>query len=179
MGLEPDAVVQVLLRGRLRMAALVTAVVRDGHAADDIFQQVVLSALERRAQFRDSAHVLAWSLRAARFRAIDLARQRRLRSLSDAMLDRLECRWAGLSEEDLSDHARALHQCLDKLPAPARGLLRLRYDEGLSCTVIAARLGRTLDAVYQTLSRTHRTLRACVERGVRQFDEAGRGEVPS
>ena len=66
MTLEPDAIVQVLLRERLRVTALAAGVTRDVHAADDIFQQVVLTALETRAQFRDLAHVLAWALRAAR-----------------------------------------------------------------------------------------------------------------
>ena len=172
-------VFEVLLRGRPRIMAMALAIVRDAHAADDIFQQVVLSALERRVQFRDPHHVLAWAIRAARFRAIDLARQRKLHSLSDTVLDQLESRWVELPEAELSDRTRVLHQCLDKLSTPIRGLLRLRYDEGLSCTAIADRLGRTLDAVYQALSRTHRALRNCVEQGVRQLNESVRGEVPS
>ena len=49
MVLEPDTIVQVLLRERLRVTALAAAVVRDVHAADDIFQQVVLAALEATA----------------------------------------------------------------------------------------------------------------------------------
>lgn len=161
MSLEPDTLVRVLLRGRFRMAAIAMAILRDKHAVDDIFQQVVLAALERIAQFHDEAHVLAWGVRAARFRAIDLARQRRLRTLSDTMLDRLEARWANLSEEELPDNLRVLHECLDKLSAPARELLRLRYDEGLSVLTIAERLQRNVNATYQSLSRIHRALRDC------------------
>ena len=62
MTLEPESIVQVLLRERLRVTALAAAVVRDVHAADDIFQQVVLAALEARAQFRELDHVRAWRL---------------------------------------------------------------------------------------------------------------------
>ena len=65
MEIEPDVIVQVLLRERLRITALAAAVVRDVHAADDIFQQVVLSALEVASRFHDTDHVLAWSFRAA------------------------------------------------------------------------------------------------------------------
>ena len=68
MDVKPDTVVQVLLRERMRVTALAVAVVRDVHAADDIFQQVVLSALEATARFRDTDHVLAWAFRAARHR---------------------------------------------------------------------------------------------------------------
>src|SRR5262249_54002620 len=69
--LEPDTIVQVLLRERLRVTALAAAVIRDVHAADDIFQQVVLAALEARSHFRNTDHVLAWSFRTARCRALD------------------------------------------------------------------------------------------------------------
>src|SRR5262245_55652505 len=112
MTLEPDAIVQVLLRERLRVTALAASIVRDGHAADDIFQQVVLAALESRAQFHDGGHVLAWSLRAARHRAVDLARKRQLRPLPDEVLDLLEAPSAELAG---ADRTEALHQCLDRL----------------------------------------------------------------
>jgi RNA polymerase sigma-70 factor (ECF subfamily) len=173
MPLGPDAVVQVLLRDRLRIAAVAVAVVRDIHAADDIFQQVVLSALQHRDQFQDAGHALGWAIRAARHRAVDLARGRHLRPLPDAVLDRLEAAWADPAEACPSDRAEALHRCLAKLTGPVRTLIGLRYDEGLSAAAIGERLGRSTDAVYQTLSRVHRALRACVEQ------ELARSEAPA
>ena len=163
MTLEADAVVQVLLRERLRIAAVATLIVRDVHAADDIFQQVVLSALEHRPQLRDADHLLAWALRAARHRAIDLARRRSLRPLPDDVLDLLESRWGDPAGPEVSDQVEALHRCLGKLAVPSRDLLRMRYDDGLPAAVIADRLRRTVDAVYQNLSRLHRALRDCVQ----------------
>src|SRR5689334_8617930 len=93
MGLEPDAVVQLLLRERLRIVAAATAIVRDVHAADDLFQQVALSALEHRNRIRDDDHLLAWVLRTTRHRAIDLARHKQIRQLSTEVLDLLEAGW--------------------------------------------------------------------------------------
>jgi RNA polymerase sigma factor (sigma-70 family) len=161
--LEPDAIVQVLLRERLRITALAAAVIRDVHTADDIFQQVVLGALEARSRFRDAEHVLAWSYRAARHRALDLARGRQLHSLPDEVLDKLESRWAD-SAAPGSDRDEALHRCLARLAAPARELLQMRYADGLTAAAIADRLRRTPGAVYQNLCRIHRSLRECVER---------------
>src|SRR3954463_14416993 len=83
MPLEMDMIVQTLLKERRRVTAYAAAVVRDVHAADDIFQQVVLAALEARARFRDAEHLMAWSLRAARHRAVDQIRGRRMRPLPD------------------------------------------------------------------------------------------------
>src|SRR5688572_7014756 len=112
MEIEPDVIVQVLLRERLRITVLAAVAVWDVNAADDIFQQVVLSALEVAARFRDTDHVLAWSFRAARHRAVDVARSRRLRSLPDEVLDLMESRWIDPAVVANSDRGEALHHCL-------------------------------------------------------------------
>ncbi len=166
MTLQPDKIVQIMLRARLRIAAIATAILRDAHLADDIFQQVVLAALERPQDFQDQQHVLNWAIRAARFRAIDAARQRKIWTLPDAILDRLEARWASseVQESDLAEQARVLHHCLNKLSSSERSLLHLRYEEGLTVVAISSRLGRTLNGLYQSLSRIHRALRKCVHR---------------
>jgi RNA polymerase sigma-70 factor (ECF subfamily) len=175
MSLEVDAIVQVLLRERLRITAVATAVVRDVHAADDIFQQVVLRALEQRGQFQSPDHVLSWAVRAARHRAIDLTRQRSLCSLPDDVLDLLEAQWADPAGDEVSDQVEALRRCLGKLTAPARDLLRMKYDEGLSAADMARRLRQTVDAVYQNLSRIHRGLRDCTRRELARLGSAPGG----
>lgn len=163
-GLEPDTVVQVLLRERVRIAASAALIVRDCHTADDIFQQVVLLALEHRAELRDQDHLLAWSLRTARHKAVDWVRSRRLRPLPNGVLDLLEADWRDAGGIGSSDQTDALRRCVGKLGVEARGLLQMKYADGLSVAVMADRLHRSTDAVYQRLSRLHRALRGCVER---------------
>jgi RNA polymerase sigma-70 factor (ECF subfamily) len=179
MTLEPDSIVQILLRERLRVTALASILTKDVHAADDIFQQVVLAALESRAAFRGSDHVLAWALRAARHRAVDFARSKRLRSLPDHVLDLLEAQWADPAGGATSDRGEALHRCLGRLTSSARELLQMRYAEGLTAVEVAARVCRTADAVYQALSRIHRALRECVERELAAPETPTVREVPS
>jgi RNA polymerase sigma-70 factor (ECF subfamily) len=177
MTLKMDEVVQVLLRERLRVTAVAAAIARDVHAADDVFQQVVLAALEGRGRFRDPDHVLAWALRAARHRAIDLAHRRRLVSLPEEVLDQLEAQWADPAPVGWSDRLEALHHCVGRLAAPARELLQMKYAEGLTAAVIAGQLRRTPDAIYQSLSRIHRSLRECVERELVRLANPARGGV--
>lgn len=171
--MDPDAIVQVLLRERVRVTALATAVLRDRHAADDVFQQVVLAGLEHRGEFREPGHVLAWALRAARHRAVDLARRKRLWLLPGDVLDKLEGHWGGRDAAGATDQVVALRHCLGRLGPPAQRMLRMRYGDGLTAAAIAGRLHRTTDAVYQSLSRTQRALRECVER------EAAEAALPS
>jgi RNA polymerase sigma-70 factor (ECF subfamily) len=163
MGLEADTVVAFLLRHRLRLVAAAAGIVRNPHDSDDVFQQVVLAALEARDQLKDSEHLLAWGVRAIRHRAIDVARRKHLGCLSDRALDLLEAEYADPSGPVPTDQAEALWACLEKLTPAARTLMKLRYFDGLPVPLIADRMGRTTDAVYQLLSRTHRALRSCVE----------------
>ncbi len=175
MTLKADEVVQVLLRWRLRVAGAAVAVARDVHAADDIFQQVVLAALEDRKQFRNADHLLAWAVRAARHRAIDLTRRHKMISLPDEVLDLLEAQWANPTQASWPDRVEALHRCVGRLGARARELLQKKYADGLAVTVIASQVRRTPDAVYQMLSRVHRALRECVARELSVFESvAGR-----
>jgi len=177
MDMERDSIVQVLLRERLRMASIVTAIVRDVHAADDIFQQFVLQALQSAEQFTDTRHVLAWALRAARHRALDLASRRRLVPLPDEVLDLLEAEWSDPTPGAWSDQAEALHHCLELVEGPARDVLRMRYAEGLTAVAIAGKVRRTADNVYQILSRTHRALRRCVEQELGRVDVRIKGGI--
>jgi RNA polymerase sigma-70 factor (ECF subfamily) len=163
MGLEADTVVACLLRHRLRLVAAATGIVRNPHDADDVFQQVVLSALETRGQLNDAEHLLAWAIRTVRHRAIDLARRKMLGVLSDRALDLLEAEWGNPAEAAASEQAEILWGCLEKLTPAARTLMKLRYADGMPVPLIADHMNRTTDAVYQLLSRTHRALRACVE----------------
>lgn len=177
MGLDQNTVVQVLLRERLRISASVLSMLRDPHAADDVFQQVVLQALQGSEQFHESEHVLAWALRAARHRAIDALNKRGALCLDQTVLELLEQQWLSVPADELTSRVEALHRCMDKLPPPARRLLRLRYEDGLRCTAVAKQLGRTIDAIYQSLSRIHRQLRQCVERQLREVDQQPLGEA--
>ena len=173
MGMEPDAVVQLLLRERLRVVAAAAAIVRDVHAADDLFQQVVLAALEHRAQIKDAGHLRAWALRTARHRAIDLTRRKQLRPLSTEVLDLFEAEWGDPAGVGSPEQVEALRRCVGRLGPPARDLLHMKYFDGLTAVVIAGRLRRSVDAVYQSLSRLHRALRDCVEREMARSPVSG------
>lgn len=164
MAISVDAVVQILLRERLRLVAVAASIVRDVHAADDIFQQVVLSALQHVAEIRDSDHLLAWALRVTRQRAVDASRRKQAQTLSPDILDLLEASWGDPAGVASTDQVEALRRCVGKLGEPAKELLRLKYHDGLPTQMLSQRLRRSAEAIYQSLSRIHRLLRECVHR---------------
>lgn len=173
MTLTEEAILHCLLQARPRLSAAVWLVVRDAHAAEDIFQNVTLKAMTGRANFPNESSLLSWAFITARREGIDWLRRHRRETvgLEDGVLDLLDREWqaeipAGSARSD------ALDDCLAAVPESARRLLRLRYFEGHACEEVAERLGLGLDAVYQRLSRLHRQLRQCVEGKLAAPEEA-------
>jgi RNA polymerase sigma factor (sigma-70 family) len=137
MALEKDQIVQTLLHERIRISGSVMPIVRDANTVDDLYQQVVLKALQTCDHFTEPQHLLAWALRSIRHRAIDLLRSHRVQCLDEAVLDLLEQQWTRTPSDEISGRVEALRQCLESLPERSRSLLRLRYEEGRNACAIA------------------------------------------
>lgn len=165
-GLSETEVLQVLMNWRTRISAAAWAIVRDTHAAEDIFQNVALKAMTRDVTFEAEAALLSWAYITARREALDLLRrsQREERSLDTDILELIEREWQSNPGPSSGTRMEALQSCLEAAPEPARRLLRLRYFEGHSCEEVSARMGIGLNAIYKRVSRLHRDLRDCIER---------------
>jgi RNA polymerase sigma-70 factor (ECF subfamily) len=165
MGLRQDTVVDQLLADRSKLLAYIWSVVRDFHATEDIFQEVVVAAMSHAEEIKDLDHLLSWARQAARFRGIDwLRRQKRQPMLlDDDVLDLLEGQWSRF--DAVSSHAwtDAVRYCAGKLTDYARQLIGLRYVEGLTGLEVARRMGRTPRTVYVALGRTYRQLEDCIQ----------------
>ena len=74
---------------------------------------------------------------------------------------------AGDNESDLARLKRNLRLAREEeLTARQRELLRLRYEENLSMSEIAALIGRDKSTVSRTLSRARRRLYKCLRYGL-------------
>jgi RNA polymerase sigma-70 factor (ECF subfamily) len=174
MTISEQDILGMLMKSRDRIAAAAWVVVRDAHAAEDIFQNIVLKALTKEVIFESEGSVLSWAFISARREAIDWLRRHKkeLTGLDTEILEMLEREW--LSESVLRGGARmdALRACLRKLPEKSSLLLRLRYFEGNSCSQIAKKLGVGINVVYKRLSRLHKGLKKCIELRLDESREA-------
>jgi RNA polymerase sigma factor (sigma-70 family) len=71
---------------------------------------------------------------------------------------------AGDNESDLKRNLRLARE--EELTARQRELLRLRYEENMTVTEIAAAIGRDKSTVSRTLSRARRRLYKCLRYGL-------------
>lgn len=131
--------------------------------ADDIFQEVFLVASRRAGDFRIGGDFSAWARGIARFKVLEVLRQRsRGIGFAEDVVDLLAAE--APADDDWRVHQRALQDCLGRLAPRARELTELRYVEQLAPTAIAARVSWTVNAVNVALSRIRRQLRDCADR---------------
>lgn len=163
--MSEQEILRTLMKWRDRIAAAAWVVVRDSHAAEDIFQNVAVKALTKEVSFEAEGAVLSWAFITARREGIDWLRRHRreLTGLDSEVLEILEQEWLGETAHNGELRMEALRACLGTLPEKSSQLLRLRYFEGNSCGEVANKLGTGLSAVYKRLSRLHLGLKKCVE----------------
>jgi RNA polymerase sigma-70 factor (ECF subfamily) len=155
---------QARLRGFVRSLGV------RAEAVDDLAQDALLVAYERRDAFRREDDFGAWVCGIARRLVANALRkeQRRQQILSDHMTELLAATAAEelhpLAETAQEDRLAALRFCLEKLPESGRELLHQRYFEQASPGRIAGRLERSANDVRQQLFRLRRMLMECMER---------------
>ena len=165
MALTEQDILQRLMGQRDRVSASAWLVVRDAHAAEDIFQNIALKALAKEVTFDSDGALMSWAFITARREGIGWLRRHKNApvSLDETILEVLEAGWADASLGQADGRSQALRDWLNELPEKSRELLKLRYFDGQRCKEVATVLGTKLDAVYKRLSRLHQALKKCIE----------------
>jgi RNA polymerase sigma-70 factor, ECF subfamily len=139
-----ERLTRLWLEAEPAVRAYVGAAVREFHDAEDVVQQVALTAARRFDEFDASRPFLAWVLWLAKSRIVDHYRQqaRERRLFSEGLLDRLAAALVS-QQAELPARQAALERCLERLPEKSHRLLTLRYAEDASVAVNSARIWPT------------------------------------
>jgi len=165
MPLDHESILRHLFAARQRLSAAAWLIVRDAHAAEDIFQNIALKSVTRDVSFEHEGALLSWATVSAKREAIDWLRKRKAETLGlePDVIDLLDREWQTKTSSPEGARMEALRECLDAVPVKSRRLLELRYFEGRPCQEVADILGAGVEAIYQRLSRLHRQLKQCVD----------------
>jgi RNA polymerase sigma-70 factor (ECF subfamily) len=155
------------------VASFIGSLVPDFTAAEDLLQEVAVVLLRKFPEYDESRPFVAWALGVARLEILML-RRTQARSLLCFQPELAETLSAAYEEMvlELDSRTSALRECLRQVQGRAHEVLRLRYEEALSPAQIARRLSVRAVAVRVMLSRVRASLRACVERRVKQEELA-------
>jgi RNA polymerase sigma-70 factor, ECF subfamily len=138
--------------------------VSDASAAEDLLQEVNVTAWNKSEDFVSGTSLKAWLSKIAYFHVLNyrrkLSRDRII--FDDETLYQLAIDLENRSVRE-SDRSRALDKCLGDLPTAQRELLFARYGREESIKTIADACGRTAASISQQLYRLRENLLRCVD----------------
>jgi RNA polymerase sigma-70 factor (ECF subfamily) len=146
-----------LVRAHQRLVfSLALRMLADRHAAEDLAQEVFLQLYRHLAAVRSQTHLVFWLRKVTMHRAID--RLRRAPVLEHAAPEEAI---TAASEMEAGDPLleRRLRGLVAELPAAARAVVLLRFQEDLDPVEIARTLGVPLNTVKSHLRRSLAQLR--------------------
>ena len=159
-----DQFTQDLTASQNSLYGYILSLLPDRAAAQDVLQEVSVTAWQKRADFQPGTSFFAWASKIAYFHVLSHRRKMSRDRLvfDDEVLDYLAERQLE-REEEVSRRGLALKSCLEKLPAAQKQLVEQRYAGGGSVQDIAAKEGKSVGAISQTLYRIREALLKCVQ----------------
>ncbi len=162
---DPETFVCELTGHQRRLRGLIRCLLLHPGAVEDVLQETNLLLWRKAGDFVPDTDFWAWSSRVARYQVLTHLKQRRRDRLvfDEQLLHDL----AALAEERArtsEERQAALASCLEKLPAPQRQLLDLRYGLQQSIDDVAQNIQRPAGSIRQTLYRIREALLKCIER---------------
>lgn len=154
----------LFLRAEPDLRAFVGSLIADAALREDVFQDVAVTLWEQFAKYdKARAPFGAWARGVAANKVLQTRRRwgRLPVAFPPETIEKIVEAY-GATEDSGGERAEALRECVRRLPDKSRQIIELRYEDCLSGRQLARKLGRSVDAVYQTLSRIRRGLEDCI-----------------
>lgn len=147
-----------------RVHAYIVTLVFNWAGAEDLLQDVGVTAWSKIQEYDRSRDFVAWVCGIARNKVLAYRQKSDSRFLqSAALIDRIE----QAAQADLGTFERqrqALQRCLEQLGESERRLLNLHETPGVTLKSIARESGRSVEALYKAVQRIRVRLFECVTR---------------
>jgi RNA polymerase sigma-70 factor (ECF subfamily) len=157
-----------LCRHHRRLFGYIYTLLRNFDDAEDVFQQTSLTLWEKFDEYQAGTNFAAWACAIAHFKSHNfLTQHRRYQShFSEAFQLRLAAIQAAIPVKELDMRTAALEDCVEKLPARQRELVRRCFGGAQTVRELARGLGRTTHSLYSSLRNIRKKLLDCVDQVV-------------
>jgi RNA polymerase sigma-70 factor, ECF subfamily len=158
--------VRLLAEHERRLASYIHTLVPVWQDAEDVLQNTKLRLWEQFESFEIGTDFAAWAFTIAGYmvRTHRKSHQRQRVCFNDAVLERIAHEVSAISGTEHDDRLSALVECVKKLSAANRRLLRLWCMQRRKIKDIAVELGQTPSATYSNLFRIRRVLLECARK---------------
>ena len=157
---------RLLHEAQRQLFGFIFAMLQNRADAEDVYQQCAVVLWKKFAAFTPGTSFTAWAIRVAQYEIKDFVKSRRRQKVffSDGMLDAISVSYQARAFESENQRLEALASCLEKLSERDRSLLMQCYAVNRDYSKIALSEGKTIAAIYQTISRIRRLLFNCIQR---------------
>ncbi|MFI4862086.1 MAG: sigma-70 family RNA polymerase sigma factor [Phycisphaerales bacterium JB063] len=158
------------------VAAFVSSMVLDFHAAEDLIQQVAVAVAEQFEDYDPARPFVPWSIGIARFKVYNYYRKvKRDKHVFDTEAMDGIARACSELEPELDMRKQALDTCVKRVQGRAATVLEMRYLREMKPARIAQKTGMTANAVSVMLHRIRAALQKCIEH---ELASDRRGDAP-
>ncbi len=176
--LTNDEFVELVREHQSGLRAFIRSLGIDAMWGDDVAQEALVIAYERRDQYDPEQPFRNWVWGIARNCVLNDRRKtaRRSRILHDNVTDILLSTCSTVPEtEGLTDSEQlrytALQDCLQQMPSRSQELVRKRYELNLKASDLAEHFQMNAAAVRKSLERIRNTIRRCMEERMKESSE--------
>jgi RNA polymerase sigma factor (sigma-70 family) len=168
--MEEEEKREMILRQALSEQHLLTcyaySLLQDWSLAKDAFQEMLISATSKADSFKEG-NMAGWLRVILKRKALDMLKARKaevhfadeeLFSLVDSQLDPM---FDEERREKYNEQRKILHECMKELRSETLDILVSFYRDRISCDRLAEKLGKTVNSIWLTLSRSRKVLRKC------------------
>jgi RNA polymerase sigma factor (sigma-70 family) len=148
---DTDSFTELCRRYYPAMVAIAHSIIGDRHLAEDAAQQTFAKAVRKMKKLKNKSKFAAWLAAICRNVALDLAKTKEKFRISED----LSMIAAGSQESEVAD---AVKEALNKLSAPAREVIFLRYYDSMTYEQISAVLGISEQAINGRLRRAKKKM---------------------
>lgn len=145
------------------VSAFIRSSVRDGHAADDLLQQVAVITTREFESYDHSRPFTNWAIGIAKMQVLSYFRDQGRDRLhfDDDLLGVIADAHAEMKVKS-GPRLDALESCLERVHAKSRQLIEMRYLRNLSLQQISNQSELTVNAVRSALHRIRNALARCI-----------------
>jgi len=159
----------LLLTNRKRIYGFILSLGHNFSDADDLFQEIALVMCRKFGEFDVGKSFSAWAIGIARHRIIKFRqKQHKSKIMFSHKAFEIAMNRSNKMLHNIEDRSKALENCLSKLSEIDRGLIKMRYENGLKIKEIAGIIARPVQGLYKVFARIHTSLHLCISRTMSQ-----------
>ena len=161
--------VKLLTSNEAMLRSFVRKLLPSENDVDDVMQEISITLWTKFESFDPDTNFLKWAYVISRFKVMTHRRNKGRDRLhfDDELLNIMS--EESEEESELSEmRHKAMQQCIRKLPEPKRKMLVTAYQPDMSMKDLAARMGKSAEAVYKTVSRLRVKLFDCIHHEISQ-----------